>query len=323
MKKLLVIGGSGFFGKSILDAFARGLLSPWNISKVIVMSRNAQQLLEVAPKLITRKVELYSSDISTAIRLPKADYIVHAATSTDIRDYISNPELERKKIQAGVDNFCYLVRKTHKNSKIVYVSSGAVYGVQPSGLEKISEEFTLESLEGMDSGKFDYAIAKQHAEIKIKALGAAGCAVSIARCFAFIGPWLPRDQHFAIGNFIEDVLNNRPIIVKATHEVVRSYMYTDDLVEWLMAIADVANAQCPTFNVGSDESILLGDLAHRLSDQYEVEVKVSPIKEAKVDRYVPSVDKARNELGVFLKYDLSSAVNKTILEIGRLSNEVV
>ena len=141
MRTLLVIGGSGFFGKSILDAYSRGLLNPWCVSKVIVMSRNADLLLDEAPSLIGESVELYSADITKTDFLPAADYVIHAASSTDLRNYLSRPDEEKKNIQAGTYHYCELVKKYYKESKIVYVSSGAVYGVQPPSLEKVDEKF--------------------------------------------------------------------------------------------------------------------------------------------------------------------------------------
>ena len=131
MATLLVIGGSGFFGKSILDGFARGLLKPWNISHVIVMARNAHCLVKEAPQLISPNITLLSGDITTIDALPYADFVIHAAATTDARNYISQPESERNNIQAGTYNYCRLAKKFHDESKIVYVSSGAVYGVQP------------------------------------------------------------------------------------------------------------------------------------------------------------------------------------------------
>ncbi len=312
MKTLLVIGGTGFFGKSILDAFLRGLLKPWNVTRVIVMSRNAHLLLQTAPQLVSSDVTLLPADITTVDSLPYADFVIHAAASTDVRDYISRPENEKKNIQAGTYNYCKLAKKFHANSKIVYVSSGAVYGVQPPTVDKLEENAKPDDLLNLDSGKQDYAVAKQHAEQAIVQLGADGLKVSIARCFAFVGAWLPRDQHFAIGNFIGDIANKRPIVVKAKHKVYRSYMYADDLVEWLMTIADSASTNSPVYNVGSDEAVLVGDLANKLAELYHVQADIPLITEPKIDRYIPSIEKAKVELGLSLKYDLTGSIQETI-----------
>jgi nucleoside-diphosphate-sugar epimerase len=314
VKTLLIIGGSGFFGKSILDAFSRNLLAPWHIAKVIVMSRNAKKLLEGAPILVGRNVELFSADITNIECLPFADYVIHAAASTDVRNYLSSPEYEKINIQAGTYHYCNLARIYHAKSKIIYVSSGSVYGVQPTNLDKIDESF-VGDLSKMAPGKLDYAVAKQDAEKAIIDLGAAGLNVSIARCFAFVGKYLPRDQHFAIGNFIDDVINKRPIAVKANHQVYRSYMYTDDLVEWLMTIADNSSKNCPIYNVGSDQAILLSDLAKDISESYGLPASIPLISDAIIDRYIPSIKKVQDELGLTLSQNLKDSVEKTLIEI--------
>lgn len=312
MKTLLVIGGAGFFGKSILDAFTRGLLKSWNVTHIIVMSRNSHLLKIDAPQLISNYVTLLSADITTTDSIPFADFVIHAAASTDIRDYISRPETEKRNIQAGTYNYCELAKKFHIKSKIVYVSSGAVYGVQSPKLDKLDENTKPYDLHNMASAKQSYAAAKQDAEQAIIKLGVDGLSVSIARCFAFVGRWLPRDQHFAIGNFIGDVVNKRPIIVKATHRVYRSYMYADDLVEWLMTIANSASSNSPVYNVGSDEAILLSDLANKLAELCHSEAEIPVITEPKIDRYIPSIEKAKKDLGLSLKYDLTSSIQETI-----------
>jgi nucleoside-diphosphate-sugar epimerase len=314
MATLLVIGGSGFFGKSILDMFQRGKLSPWNIDKVIAMSRSARLLMLVAPELTRGNVELVESDIATTNYLPDADYVIHAAASTDARNYLSQPERERKNIQAGIYNYCRVAKKFHVKSKIVYVSSGAVYGVQSANVDKLDELSRPSNIMDLDIGKQDYAAAKQDAENAITQLGLEGVNVSIARCFSFVGCWLPRDQHFAIGNFIDDILNKRPIVVKATHQVYRSYMYADDLVEWLMTIADHSSIDCPIYNVGSDQAILIGDLANELSQRYHLPAKVSLISDCKIDRYIPSIKKAKAELDLYLKFDLFHSIYETLRE---------
>ncbi len=279
------------------------------------MSRNAESLREEAPLLISSGVELYSGDITTTATLPAADIVIHAAASTDAARYISYPLQEKKNIQAGTYNYCKLAKTFHAKSKILYVSSGAVYGKQPAGIANISENYLLSDLSGLSDGKRDYAAAKLDAEDAVKNLGQQGLSVGIARCFAFVGPWLPCNKHFAIGNFIEDGLQGRPITVKARKAVYRSYMYADDLVEWMMTIAFHANQECPVYNVGSDRAVLMGDLAKLVANEFGVDACIPDITDSDVDRYIPSIEKAKRELGLTLLHDLISAIRTAIRNI--------
>lgn len=321
MATLLIIGGSGFFGKSILDSFQRGGLLKWNVTRIIVISRNATRLLNDTPSLISSAVELINLDITTTKYLPNADFVIHAAASTDARNYVNNPLVEGKNIIDGISNYCELSKKYHKNSKIVFASSGAIYGIQPPNIEKIEEDYLTNNLIKFNDSKFEYAIAKQKAELLVKSLGYQGLSVSIARCFAFIGPWLPRDQHFAIGNFINDALKRHSIIVNTNINVYRSYMFADDLVEWLMAIANSATNNCPTYNVGSDKSFLLTDVARKVASFYGLDVVTPSIAMNEIDRYVPSIAKAENELGLNITIDLDMSIKLTINQITRLNKE--
>lgn len=315
MATLLVIGGTGFFGKSILDLFQRGGLAPWGVDHVIAMARQAERLRVDAPQLLSEQVTLLSADIASVDALPAAEYVIHAAASTDARNYLRQPLTERRNIQAGTLNYCRLARLAHRHSQIVFVSSGAVYGVQPAGLEQMPEEYADADVASLPDGKRDYAIAKRDAEQAIRELGHDGCAVSIARCFAFVGQWLPRDQHFAIGNFIGDALAGRPVVVKARHRVYRSYMYADDLVEWLMTIAADAGTACPTFNVGSDQSIMMGPLAEMVAAACGQQAEVPAIDSEQVDRYVPAIRHGSERLGLTIKYDLRAALHETLQRI--------
>lgn len=313
MASLLLIGGTGFFGKSFLDSFRRGCLNDWGIDKVIAMSRHADQLKRLAPQLLDSRIELVNADIGTVESLPVADYVIHAAASTDARNYLSKPEAERKNIQAGVFNYCRLAPDFHAKSKIVYVSSGAVYGVQPPDVPFLEEDSLGLSLENMPEHKRDYAIAKRDAEQAFEVLCQQhNIQANIARCFAFVGPWLPRDQHFAIGNFIQDGLEGRPISVKATHPVYRSYMHADDLVNWLMTMATKADTDCEAYNVGSDQAIAMGELAKLVAQQFGVDANVPDQIESTADRYIPSIEKARNKLGLDLSFDLTKAIQSTV-----------
>jgi len=316
VSSLLIIGGSGFFGKTILDAYHRGLLEKWGIPKIYVYSRNASALKISNPELLSNSITLINGDIATCDILPNADYIVHAAASSDASKYIEAPEVERKNILCGTINFCKLMMSQDvKKSKIIYVSSGAVYGANsPSGVPFCEgDEFI--PLDDIDENKRHYSAAKRDSESNIISLGKSGSNVAIARCFAFIGKYLPRDQHFAIGNFIQDGLNKRSIQITAKKKVYRSYMYADDLVEWLMTIAENANETCPIFNVGSDEPIEIRSLATLIGDFYNVDVDAAECISEGQDFYVPSVTKARQELGLIINYSIADAIRVNDLSI--------
>lgn len=312
MRTLLIIGGTGFFGKSFLDGYKRGLLAKWGVTKLLIMSRNTENLRIECPGLLDASIELITGDIGKINSLPRADYVIHAAASTDARSYLSQPDIEKRNIQAATYNFCNIVKTAGSKNKILYVSSGAVYGLQPPEVEFLNESYPLAKLEELPVGKRDYAFAKRDAECAIQDLGLQNLNVAIARCFAFIGPWLPRDQHFAIGNFIEDGLQGRPINVKASYPVYRSYMHTDDLVSWLMTICDNANSSCPIYNVGSDKAFTLLEVAEIIAKRFSVAVNACEKSFENIDRYIPSIQKAEKEIGLVMATDLLSAIDNTI-----------
>ena len=314
MASLLVIGGTGFFGKSILDSYRRGQLSQWDIDRIEVVARKASNLAISNAELISKNVFLHDLDVTKCAYLPVADYVIHAAASTDSKNYLSRPDVEKKNIQLGTAHFCTLAEQFLMDSKILYISSGAAYGQQPEMMSYIEEDFEFQNLATLESVKRDYAAAKRDAERYIQDLGSKDFDVAIARCFAFVGHYLPRDQHFAIGNFIEDGLRGRVITVKAQHPVYRSYLYADDLVSWMMTIMEMASPICPIVNVGSDEAMLIGELAQKVADYFGVHSNIPPFKSPLTDRYVPSIQKAL-AMGCQKPLSIDDALSKTIQSI--------
>jgi len=299
MSTLLVIGGTGFFGKSILDSFKRGLLADFNISKIVVLARNTNKFKIVYPELCMTNVEFINGDISTIISLPEADLIVHAASSTNLGDYnnIYN-NVGKHNIEKAVKNYCRLAPYYHSNSKILYCSSGAVYGKQPLDIEKIDENFKFQTdLSELTVEKQNYCLGKRFAENEIINLGKSGLYVSIARCFAFSGKYLPRDQHYAYGNFIGQAEKGETVKVKCDGIVYRSYLEADQLVINLLKILEHSSTICPIYNVGSDNQISLYDLAKTIAMKYGVGYEFENYNDSLIiDRYVPNIDKLKTIL---------------------------
>ena len=204
--------------------------------------------------------------------------------------------------------------------KFLLTSSGAVYGKQPPEITHIPEDY-LGAPDPMDP-KSAYGQGKRIAEHLCSLYAQqTNIEMKIARCFAFVGPYLPLNIHFAIGNFIRDAMNGGPIIVKGDGTPYRSYLYAADLAIWLWTIL-FKGQSCHPYNVGSDKSYSIAEIANAVSQKFPETISVKIIGVATPqqmpERYVPDLQNAKSELGLITSILLSQAITRTInnLKIG-------
>lgn len=314
MNTLLIIGGTGFFGRSILDAHRRGLLCAFGVGRLVAVARHAHRLRAEAPELCTAAVELVDADVLTLDSTFDADVVIHAAASSDARRYGADPAAEMRIIVDGTRRVCDVIRNARRRPRFLYVSSGAVYGRQrPDKVALAESDAPSPDVAG---DKAAYAQAKRAAESIVRSFAAeTNVPACIARCFAFVGPWLPRDEHFAIGNFIGNALRGEPVELRARHSVIRSYLHADDLAVWLLRLATAAGDGCEAVNVGSGEAVQLRDVASMVAAAGGVGVRFPEASGEALpppDRYVPDISKARNELGLTVTIPLREAIERTL-----------
>jgi UDP-glucuronate decarboxylase len=143
--------------------------------------------------------------------------------------------------------------------------------------------------------------------------------IRVVRCFSFVGEDLPLDKHFAVGNFLNDALHFRRVLIRGTGLDIRSYMYQDDLAEWLMVIGThQMNGWC-VYNIGSDVPISLRELALKINQHLPDDYGLTIIggTSLKANYYVPNIDKAKDELGLTIRHNLDEALIKTITGLRR------
>ena len=277
MKTLTIVGASGFLGRSILDYAKDKKLLKWKINNITSISR--RRIYEKNKKNLFLKY--ITGDIKNLKKLPKTDYIIYAVNSSN-----------NKNDKDALKNFIYLLKKLPKKTKILFTSSGAVYG-------KIKS-------------KKKYSKSKILTEKEFKKLGKQGYKVSIARLFTFIGKRILTEKKYAISDFIKAGRYHKKIIVKSKFKVYRSYMHSYDMVKWLLTILVNSNIKCPIYNVGSNESISLQNLARIIGDIFNKPVEIKKISSKKIERYVPSIKKAQKELKLKINYNLRTSLYSII-----------
>ena len=313
-KRVFVTGGTGFFGCWLLESFCWANDHLDLRASAIVLTRNSQAFKRKAPHLAAHPaIRLYVGEVRS-FDFPSGEfsYVIHAATDVHAQLNGENPLLMLDTIVEGTRHTLEFARHCG-TPKFLLTSSGAVYGKQPSNLTHVPEDYvgapdTMDPLSAYGEGK---RLAEHLCALYAQQYGVQS---KIARCFAFVGPHLPFDIHFAIGNFIRDGLKGGPIRVKGDGKSFRSYLYAADLTIWLWTIL-FKGKSCFSYNVGSDEAVTIADSANLVAEQFEprpqIEIERKQVNGLAGERYIPSIERVRREFGLRPTIELAEAVRRT------------
>jgi dTDP-glucose 4,6-dehydratase len=311
-ERLFLTGGTGFFGCWLLESFLWANARLNLGAQATVLTRQPQAFVDRVPHLARAEgITLLTGDVRD-FPFPAGTFsqVIHAATEASAKLNAENPLLMLDTIVDGTRHALDFARQCGAKNFLL-TSSGAVYGRQPADLAHIPVDYPG-APDPLDI-KSAYGQGKRLAE-HLCALYARpdGMQPKIARCFAFVGPYLPLDAHFAIGNFIRDGLRGGPIVILGDGTPMRSYLYAADLAIWLWTILLRGQAMRP-YNVGSDESLSIEEAARRVADQFPaglgVEIRGKRDPQKAQERYVPDIQRAQIELNL----DVWIGMNRSIL----------
>jgi len=320
-KKIFITGGTGFIGKwltqSLIAAHERFELD----LELVLLTRSVPASLVTSPWLRQNYIRFIEGDVRS-FQFPedKFDVVIHGAVAASAKLNAENPEEMLRTCTEGTFHTLKFAEKC-ATKKVLMLSSGAVYGKQPADITHINEAMPF----GPDilNPSYAYHEGKRTSEL----MGAiwskkTGGEFKVARCFAFVGPYLPLDTHFAVGNFILDCLSHRTVQIKGDGTNYRSLMYGTDLIVWLLKIL-VQGESCRAYNVGSDYDLSIKEMAilidrigaeffpTRAGLQERLLVHGKPVPGAPIERYVPSVERVHRELGVKAAVNLEEALRRT------------
>ena len=312
-QRLFITGGTGFFGTWLLSSFLHLNRALALNAEATVLTRNSTAFAERAPHLANAQaITLLEGDIRSFHPPPgDFDFVIHAATDV-IAPATASPLERYSAIAEGTARMLDFAAN-HATRKFLLTSSGAVYGKQPANLSHVPEDYTgaPDALDPMSA----YGEGKRVSELMCS-LHAQKTSIEfkIARCFAFVGPGLPLNGNFAIGNFIRDVMRGGPVQISGDGTAMRSYLYGADLAIWLWTIL-FEGSPMKAYNVGSEEAISIGDLGRLTAATLDLQVQVQVARQA-VDGsppllYVPSTQRAQQELQLRQTVSLSESIRRT------------
>lgn len=311
-EKFFITGGTGFFGRWFLESLLWANKQLDLGIQILVLTRNPEKFIQNAPHLGREPaLDFLTGDIASFI-FPSGSFanIIHAATETNYKS--DSLELFDNNIN-GTRRVLEFARSCG-NKRLLFTSSGAVYGQQPINIKQIPEDYP--GAPDTMNPTFSYGQSKRTSEFLCAHYAREfGLQVKIARCFSFLGPYLPLNADYAVGNFIRDALNGGPVNVKSDGTARRSYLYTTDLIIWLWTIL-FAGKICRPYNVGSAKAISIRKLADEVAKAFnppprvKIENKVKKVKYSEL--YIPDTGLAEKELGLRQLVKLPEGIHKMI-----------
>jgi dTDP-glucose 4,6-dehydratase len=311
--RIFLTGGTGFFGCWLLETYAWAWARLQLDASLTVLTRSAEAFRRKAPQLAAHPgIEFLEGDIRS-FRFPAGGYthVIHAAIEASPEIKRNHPAVMLDSIVEGTRHTLEFARASHAQ-RVLLTSSGAVYGAQPAEISHLPETYNG----GPDPSQAHsvYGEGKRMAELLCALYQQEyGLQCLIARCFAFVGPYMPLDAHYAIGNFIGNCLRGEPIEIRGDGTPIRSYLYAADLAIWLWTIL-ARGEPCRPYNVGSERSVNIAELAATvaavLDSRNYIRIAAAP-SSGSAERYVPSTSRARTELGLGEWISLEQAISRT------------
>ena len=313
-KSLLLTGGTGFIGKWLIETLIHANQEYGLNCNLTVPSRNPNSFLEKYPGVLQYPyVNIVFSDLShdkTSI-LDIYDFVIHGATDVILKE---KPKKYFQNILRSTQCVIDASSRADVDCKFLLLSSGAVYGPAPPGEHYFREGDNFST--HVNKVQQAYAEGKRFSEIlcALEADTNARFHYNIARCFSFVGPYLPLTEQFAIGNFINDVLNNREICVKGDGTTLRSYQYVSDLCTQLWKIL-LEGKPGEVFNVGSDQVVSIKQLANNIISALKAPIGMRmlgiPESGSLPQSYLPNIEKVTGTFNYQNKVNLRQSIIKT------------
>lgn len=317
-ESIFITGGTGLFGRWLLESLVLAN-QVFNLNlRITLLTRDPEAFRKKTPHLARHPaINFHQGDV-TSFDFPNENfsYLIHGATTSAYETFRGEDPLRKFDTLVNGTRHVLEFAALCKIKRFLFISSGVAYGTPSTEMNFITEAYSG----APDTCNVNSALgqAKRTAEFLCTYYAQKyQWEYSIARCFSFVGPFLPLDIHYAIGNFIKQALFEDSITVNGDGSPIRSYLYMGDLVTWLLTIL-LEGGNGHIYNVGSDQALSIEELAYLVRNTLSPKKVVHILGQSAYsvgnvvrNRYVPSIEKARQELKLDVWTSLTDSVRLT------------
>jgi len=310
MKHILVTGGAGFIGSTLIrklflqfegihitciddfDDFYPADLKQLNIRDFKANPHFHFRYLDISENSV--------QDLQSAIQLP-VDAIVHIAAKAGVRPSIENPLAYQRTNIIGLQLMLDFAKVSNIKT-FVFASSSSVYGINNHFPWKEDEQLMPIS---------PYAMTKLSGEmlghVYSKLFGIRFLAL---RFFTVYGPAQRPD--LAIHKFIKSILQGVPINVYGDGSTSRDYTYVDDIVQGIIAAIQYEQSDFEIINIGNNYAITLSELINEIEKVTGKKAIINhmPEQAGDVPKTFADISKAKRLLNYEPKTNLTTGLQK-------------
>ncbi len=256
MKKIIITGGAGFIGSSLVQA----LLEKDVENLLIIDDLSTGSESNISSFLNDERIEFINSKIEDIENLDSLfssyDFCYHLAAGVGVQYIMDNLS----------DSLLTNILATHKvfeacqatNIPVLLTSTSEVYGVAE---DDIWTEETKSLIGPTTKLRWSYAASKMIDEFIALSLYEEGkISPIIVRLFNIIGPNQLSKYGMVVPKFIEAAIKDEDILIHGDGSQSRSFTWVEDVVNYLIKLAEI-KAYGEIFNIGQTEEITIKNLA--------------------------------------------------------------
>ncbi len=245
--RYLITGVAGFLGSALANRLVKEGHSV----------RGLDDLSTGDPSALSPEVHFVRGDVNDRPKLwtllQEIDCVYHLAAKVLVPESVLYPREYNEVNVGGTVSLMEAMRDVGVR-RVVFISSGAIYGNQPA--QPVNEDV-------IPNPRSPYAVSKLAAEYYVKTIGRLwGIETVCLRVFNAYGPGqhLPPVHAPVLLNFLRQALQNGTLVVHGDGTQTRDYVYVDDVVQAMVAASTAPAVDQMTINVGSGVETSVRDL---------------------------------------------------------------